>query len=164
MGKEIERKFLVKDESYRSLAKPLFCTQGYLGFQIEPLVRVRIMGNSAFITLKGKSIGITRLEFEYEIPTDDAHALLASFCSNPKIEKKRFIFTIENTCWEVDEFLGDNKGLIVAEVELKSENEAFSKPRWLGKEVSEDPKYYNCNLVSTPYSEWTKEMKDGDDG
>ena len=159
MATEIERKFKVTTHEYKQLSEPLYCKQGYLDTQNEPLVRVRIMGEKAFLTLKGKNNGISRLEFEYEIPLLDAKELLSNFCSTTLIEKNRYIITTENTIWEVDEFLGENLGLIVAEVELSSEDADFFKPRWVGEEVSNYTQYYNYNLVRHPYSKWKEVEK-----
>jgi len=159
MAIEIERKFKVISREYRKLSKPLFCKQGYLDTQNEHLVRVRIMGGKAYLTIKSENQGIGRLEFEYEIPIDDAHALLSKFCSTPLIEKNRYIFSLEGTIWEVDEFLSENLDLVVAEVELASENAVFFKPSWIGKEVSDDSKYYNFKLVEYPYTKWKKTEK-----
>jgi len=159
MATEIERKYKVTTNEYKQLCKPLYCKQGYLDSQNEPLVRVRIMGEKAYLTLKGKNGGISRLEFEYEIPIEDANALLSNFCSSPLIEKNRFILTVENTTWEVDEFLGENLGLVVAEVELTSESADFYKPYWIGNEVSQHTRYYNYNLAKHPYSKWEDSEK-----
>ena len=156
MATEIERKFKVTSDEYKQLAKPLYCKQGYFNTPNEPLVRVRIMGEKAYLTLKGKNKGITRLEFEYEIPVIDAQELLYNFCSTPFIEKNRFIISIEDTTWEVDEFLDENSGLVIAEVELLSENDNFNKPSWIGSEVSHESKYYNYKLVNHPYSKWNE--------
>ena len=159
MATEIERKFKVTSHEYKQLAKPLYCKQGYLDTQNEPLVRVRIMGEKAYLTLKDKNEGIRRLEFEYEIPVLDAEELLSNFCSTTLIEKNRYILSIEEKIWEVDEFLGENFGLVIAEVELLSENDNFNKPSWIGQEVSHDTKYYNYKLVEHPYSKWNEVEK-----
>ena len=159
MATEIERKFKVRSDEYKKIGKPLNCKQGYFDTQNEPLVRVRIMGEKAYLTLKGKNDGIRRLEFEYEIPVLDAEELLSNFCSTTLIEKNRYIFSIEETIWEVDEFLGENSGLVIAEVELLSENDNFCKPSWIGQEVSHDTKYYNYKLVEHPYSKWNEVEK-----
>lgn len=156
MPTEIERKFKVTSDKYKQLCKPLNCKQGYLDTQNEPLVRVRIMGGKAYLTLKGKDEGIRRLEFEYEIPVIDANELLSNFCSTTLIEKNRYILSVEKTIWEVDEFLGENSGLVIAEVELPSEYANFSKPSWIGQEVSQDTKYYNYKLIEHPYSKWNE--------
>jgi adenylate cyclase len=159
MATEIERKYKVTTDEYKKLAMPLYCKQGYLDSQNEPLVRVRIMGEKAYLTLKGENNGISRLEFEYEIPIIDAEELLSNFCSTTVIEKNRYIISIENTIWEVDEFLGENAGLVVAEVELTSENADFYKPSWIGKEVSTHTQYFNYKLVRHPYSKWKDSEK-----
>jgi len=159
MATEIERKYKVTTDEYKLLTKPLYCKQGYLDIQNEPLVRVRIMGKKAYLTLKGENNGISRLEFEYEIPIEDANALLTNFCTTALIEKNRFILSVENTTWEVDEFLGKNLGLVVAEVELASEDADFYKPSWIGKEVSQYTQYYNYKLVEHPYSKWSDSEK-----
>jgi len=159
MATEIERKFKVISDEYKKIGKPLNCKQGYLNTQNEPLVRIRIMGEKAYLTLKGKNEGIRRLEFEYEIPVLDAEELLSNFCSTTLIEKNRYILTVKDTVWEVDEFLGENSGLVIAEVELLSENDNFSKPSWIGQEVSHETKYYNYKLVEHPYSKWNEVEK-----
>ena len=158
MGIEIERKFLVTSDKYKSLAKPSYCIQGYFQHHTDPILRVRIMGGKGFLTIKGENSGITRTEYEYKIPIQDAKNLLEKFCSLI-IEKNRYILTIKDTIWEVDEFLGENSGLVIAEVELLSENDNFSKPNWIGKEVSHDIKYYNYKLVEYPYSKWNEVEK-----
>jgi CYTH domain-containing protein len=159
MAIEIERKYKVTTDEYKQLAKPLYCKQGYLDTQNEPLVRIRIMGEKAYLTLKGKNDGISRLEFEYEIPVEDGNALLSTFCPTTLIEKNRFILSVENTTWEVDEFLGENVGLVVAEVELTSKNSVFYKPSWIGKEISQHTRYYNYKLVKHPFSKWENSEK-----
>jgi adenylate cyclase len=159
MATEIERKYKVTTDEYKNLAMPLYCKQGYLDTQNEPLVRVRIMGEKAYLTLKGKNNGISRLEFEYEIPVKDANDIISKFCSTALIEKNRFILSVEITTWEVDEFLGKNLGLVVAEVELASEDADFYKPSWIGKEVSQYTQYYNYKLVEHPYCKWSDSEK-----
>ena len=159
MATEIERKFKVRSDEYKEIGKPQNCKQGYLDTQNEPLVRVRIMGEKAYLTLKGENEGIRRLEFEYEIPVLDAEKLLSNFCSTTLIKKNRYILSIEEKIWEVDEFLGENFGLVIAEVELLSENDNFNKPSWIGQEVSHDTKYYNYKLVEHPYSKWNEVEK-----
>ena len=156
MAIEIERKFLVTSDEYKDLVKPLYCKQGYFNNHSEPIIRVRIMDKKAYLTLKGKNKGLERLEFEYDIPIEDAEELLSNFCSESIIEKKRYIIPYKNKIWEVDEFLGNNHGLIIAEVELLSENDVFIKPKWIGKEVSHKHKYSNYQLSNHPYSKWNK--------
>lgn len=154
MGVEIEKKFLVVADDYRSMAIPVFYRQGYLNEDKERTVRVRIAGKQAFITIKGKNNGITRTEFEYEIPVNEATEMLDKLCLKPDIEKYRYRIEINGFIWEVDEFLGENCGLVLAEIELPSVETMFMKPEWIGEEVSGDARYYNSNLVRYPYSKW----------
>lgn len=152
MGIEIERKFLVQGDSWRSAEAVYYC-QGYLNSSKERTVRVRAAGESGYITIKGATQGATRVEFEYEVPLADAKELLA-LCEGPLIEKYRRKISYENFTWEVDEFLGDNLGLVVAEIELESEQQLFAKPDWVAQEVTLDARYYNSNLVKNPYLKW----------
>ena len=156
MSVEIERKFLVADTSAQALwrgAPGVAYRQGYLNRDKIRTVRVRIAGDAGFLTVKGVSVGATRAEFEYAIPLADAQALLA-LCDGPLIEKTRHVLVHQGTRWEVDEFAGDNAGLVVAEVELQSEAQAFDLPGWLGEEVTQDARYFNSNLASRPFSIW----------
>ena len=154
MGIEIERKFLLANTDWESLvSKKIQIRQGYLNSDSERTVRVRITNDDAFLTIKSKSENISRAEFEYKIPLDEASELLL-LCEKPLIEKTRNIVFIENHIWEIDVFEGDNKRLTLAEIELKSENENFSKPNWVGKEVSDDNRYYNSNLIKNPFKAW----------
>ncbi len=153
---EIERKFLVKNETYKTQAQSSFrIVQGFLNTHPERTVRVRIKGEKGFLTIKGKGndSGTTRFEWEKEIPVHEAEALLV-LCEKGQIDKIRYEVKVENHTYEVDEFSGENKGLIVAEIELSDENEAFVKPDWLGEEVTGDVKYYNSQLSKKPYCEW----------
>ncbi len=154
MAKEIERKFLVVGDAWRALAQGVHYRQGYLNSIKERTVRIRTVGEKAVITVKGPTVGVTRMEFEYQIPYDDCVAMLDNLAEKPIIEKTRYKIPMGDFIWEIDEFFGVNEGLIVAEVELKSEDQAFEKPEWIGKEVSGDPRYFNSNLVSHPYSTW----------
>lgn len=156
MGKEIERKYLVKGSDWRSLGKGVHYRQGYLNSVKERTVRIRTINDKAFLTIKGITIGATRSEYEYEIPHTDCMAMLDNLAEKPIIEKKRYKIPFAGLVWEVDEFLGVNEGLIVAEVELQSEDQQFDKPSWIGEEVSSDPRYFNSNLVANPYSTWKK--------
>jgi adenylate cyclase len=156
MGTEIERKFLVKGNEWRELAAGIRYSQGYLRSGNEQTVRVRIAGEEAFLTIKGKTDGISRMEFEYPIPVEDAKILLAELCEQPIIEKKRYRINYQGFVWEVDEFFGENEGLLVAEIELESENQKFSKPPWIGAEVSLDRRYSNGSLVKYPFTLWEK--------
>ncbi|MBF0271770.1 MAG: CYTH domain-containing protein [Magnetococcales bacterium] len=154
MGKEIERRFLVKGDGWRGLGQGVEYQQGFLSTVKERVVRVRIAGEKATLTIKGISEGYSRLEFEYEIPKADARILLNSLCERPWIEKIRYRIPIGDVVWEVDEFHGDNQGLIMAEVELADENQQVALPSWIGREVSTDSRYFNASLVHTPYSLW----------
>jgi adenylate cyclase len=154
MGIEIERKFLVNGDAWRTLADGTVYRQGYLCVERGRTVRVRIAGETAFLTIKGKSSGLSRMEYEYPIPLADADVLLTTLCEQPIIEKKRYKISWQGFVWEVDEFFGDNAGLLVAEIELAAEDQAFNKPPWVGMEVSDDRRYYNSCLVKNPYSNW----------
>jgi adenylate cyclase len=154
MGKEIERKFLVTDESFRSLANGTKYRQGYLNSTKERVVRVRTIDDKGFLTIKGITVGATRVEYEYEIPTAEATAMLDDLCEKPLIEKNRYKITFDEFIWEVDEFFGENQGLVVAEVELENEDQPFTKPEWIGEEVTGDPRYFNSNLIQHPYKNW----------
>jgi CYTH domain-containing protein len=154
MAKEIERKFLVKGDAWRALAKGTTYRQGYLNSAKERTVRVRTAEDKAFLTIKGLTLGATRAEYEYAIPFDEGKAMLDALAEKPLIEKKRYKIPAGDLTWEIDEFLGDNAGLIVAEVELKSEDQAFDRPAWLGDEVTGDTRYYNANLIKKPFTGW----------
>jgi len=158
MGTEIERKFLVIGDSWRDGAVGVEYRQGYLCADGDRTVRVRIAGEKAFLTVKGKSSGINRMEFEYAIPVADAKVLLAELCEHPIIEKKRYEITYQGFVWEVDEFFGENAGLLVAEIELEEEEQVFVKPPWVGAEVSADRRYSNAGLVRYPFSRWEKKQ------
>lgn len=154
MGREIERKFLVQNKSYKLLSKGILYKQGYLCSEPVHVVRVRTIDDKGFITVKGKTVGATRMEYEYEIPFDDAAEMLKNLCEEPLIEKIRYKYEFMGFTWEIDEFLGENEGLVVAEVELQNEGAKFLKPGWIGEEVTFDPRYYNSNLIKKPYMKW----------
>lgn len=155
MGIEIERKFLVNNDNWRTLGIGKVYKQGYiLTADNMTTIRVRIIGNDAYLTIKSKTEGISRHEFEYSIPLKDAEIMLKTLCDRPLIEKVRYTINLDNLIWEIDEFQGENEGLIIAEVELKSETEVINIPDWVGEEVSHDPRYYNVNLAKTPYLKW----------
>ena len=154
MGVEIERKFLLAGDAWRGLGQPVLLRQGYLSSNPDRTVRVRIEGGSGTITVKGRSTGATRAEWEYPIPLEDAADLLDRLCEQPLIEKYRHRISVASHVWEVDEFLGANQGLVVAEIELASETEAFDKPAWVGQEVTHDRRYFNSSLIKAPYSSW----------
>lgn len=152
--KEIERKFLVVSDDWRGGTDSVLIRQGFLSTSKERTVRVRVIGEKAFLTVKGLTVGITRSEFEYEIPKADAEIMLQDLCEKPLIEKRRYMRWSYHLCFEIDEFLGENEGLVIAELELSSETQTFERPSWLGAEVSHDPRYYNANLIKNPYSSW----------
>ncbi len=154
MAKEIERKYLVKGSDWKKLAQGKFYCQGYIATLGKQTVRIRIVGEQGYLTLKGKTVGQTRSEFEYPIPLADAREILETLCDRPLIEKIRYKIPQGNLIWEVDEFLGENAGLIIAEVELTEENQKMELPEWIDRQVT-DPKYYNSNLAKHPYSQWT---------
>jgi adenylate cyclase len=154
MGTEIERKFLVVGDEWRSLAQATHYRQGYLSSVKQRTVRVREADHKGTLTVKGVSVGATRKEYEYVIPATDADEMIDQLCEKPIIEKNRYKIPFGGVTWEVDEFLGVNKGLIVAEVELTSEDQSFVKPDWISEEVTGDPKYFNANLVARPFSTW----------
>lgn len=154
MGVEIERKFLLAGDAWRGLGQAVLLRQGYLSSARERVVRVRIEGEQAMLTIKGANVGATRGEWEYPIPLADAVELLDGLCEQPLIEKVRHRIEHAGMVWEVDEFLGTNAGLIVAEIELASEDQPFEKPEWIGAEVSGDARYYNANLIRHPFSQW----------
>jgi adenylate cyclase len=162
MGTEIERKYLVKKSVWRSHKKLLegqspnigarYC-QGYIPTSNGTTVRLRIIGEQGYLTIKSKAVGHTRAEFEYPIPVDDAQEMLDNLCVKPLIEKIRYKIKVANLTWEVDEFLGENQGLIIAEIELEKEEQKIELPNWIEREVNEQ-KYFNSYLVKHPYSQW----------
>jgi len=155
---EIERKFLVKSDNFKAVAfAKNQIAQGYLNSHPERTVRIRIKGESGFLTIKGKGneSGVSRLEWETEIPLTEAKSLI-KLCENGIIDKIRYEVKAGNHIFEVDEFFGDNEGLVVAEIELQSEDETFEKPEWLGQEVTNDERYYNAFLSNHPYTTWKK--------
>ena len=154
MGTEIERKFLLRNNDWKSLARGIRYRQGYLTSQKERTVRVRTVEDKGFLTIKGPSVGASRMEYEYEIPVEDARILLDQLCEKPIIEKNRYKIKLNGFTWEVDEFLGENKGLYVAEIELEREDQPFEKPTWIGEEVTGDQRYFNSSLISNPYANW----------
>lgn len=154
MGIEIERKFLVQGDGWRQLGSGTRYRQGYLVNTKERIVRVRVAGDQGYLTIKGNNESIQRSEYEYAIPLADANELLNTLCQRPFIEKTRYRIPWQDVVWEVDEFSGDNQGLIVAEVELKDPNQPLTLPEWVGREVSDDPRYLNANLVNHPFSQW----------
>ncbi|MDM5264659.1 CYTH domain-containing protein [Sulfurovum sp. XTW-4] len=154
MGVEIERKFLIDETKLPTLQNGYTIKQGYIQTIDHTTVRIRVRGQEAFLTIKGKSQGATRLEFEYPISLNDAEEMLTNLCHASHVEKTRYLVEYEGHTWEVDIFEGSNKGLMIAEIELKSEDEAFPLPEWVTKEVTEDVRYFNANLVERPYTSW----------
>lgn len=155
MSVEIERKFLLKNDAWRTKVQTSnIIRQGYLAPLDTSSVRVRIEGDKANINIKSATIGISRLEYEYAIPMKDAIEMLEKLCPTPQIHKTRHCIPIAGHIWEIDEFYDDNEGLVVAEIELKHENEVFEKPEWIAEEVSHDARYYNVNLIKHPYKLW----------
>ncbi|MFT3992552.1 MAG: CYTH domain-containing protein [Luteolibacter sp.] len=153
MAIEIERKFLVANDGWRGGTEGTRFSQGYLTNDPDRTVRVRVAGEKAFLTIKGRSQGISRAEFEYEIPVAEAVELLG-MCLPTVIDKTRYVVEFSGLAWEVDVFHGENDGLIVAEVELDDENTVPDLPPWIGAEVSGDPRYFNSRLSRTPYRDW----------
>ncbi len=154
MAQEIERKYLVTGDAWKGLGTPTLYRQGYLSSVKERTVRVRIAGEKAFLTVKGVNTGVSRAEFEYAIPLADASAMLDGLCERPLIEKTRTLVRAGAYTWEIDEFHGDNDGLVLAEVELASADDRPPLPEWIGAEVSSDPRYFNSNLVKRPFRSW----------
>ena len=152
MGVEIERKFLVKGSDWKTDTGTVI-GQGYLNRDKNRTVRVRIAGDQAFLPIKGPSVGASRLEFEYAIPTSDGLELL-SLCAGAPISKTRHVVSCGGMKWEIDEFHGANDGLVVAEIELDAEDQEFARPSWIGHEVTDDPRYFNSNLIDHRFSEW----------
>jgi adenylate cyclase len=157
LGIEVERKFLVRNDEWRECARGTHYRQGFLSTDPDRTVRVRASEDRGWLTVKGRTRGATRAEFEYEIPLDDATELLDRVAQRPLIEKTRYLVEASGLTWEVDVFEGENEGLVVAEVELPSEDEDVVKPAWCGEEVTGDPRYYNANLVAHPFSAWRGE-------
>lgn len=165
MGKEIEHKFLVKSEAFKELAQGVYYRQGYIPTLNGMTVRVRIAGDQGFITMKDHAVGLTRHEFEYSIPKEEAKQILELMCDKAPIEKQRYVIEnvkgwlpdgtpVNGLHWEVDVFEGENIGLIVAEIEVPSEDTYFDKPEWIGEEVTGNHKYYNSALTKHPYKDW----------
>ena len=169
MDIEIERKFLVSGDGWRATAREVVpMAQGYLNDlaildsgAMKASVRVRIAGDSAYLNLKSRELGHTRQEFDYPIPLEDARALMA-LCTGGAIDKRRHYVEHQGHLWEVDEFLGDNAGLVVAELELERADEAYARPDWLGREVTDAARYYNLALATRPYARWSADERSGE--
>lgn len=156
MGREIERKFLVRGEAWRQLGVGVLYRQGYLSSGQGCTVRVRVAGEQGYLTIKSATTGISRAEYEYAIPVAEAMELLDTLCQRPLIEKTRYRVPWQTVVWEIDEFAGENQGLIVAEVELAHADQPLDLPDWIGEEVSGDPRYFNSNLVKYPFQQWNQ--------
>jgi CYTH domain-containing protein len=155
MATEIERKFLLRSAVWRASAGPgTLLRQGYLSTVPERTVRVRRSDGRGWLTVKGLSVGATRLEFEYEVPAADADAMIDALCERPLVEKIRYCVEHQGLTWEIDEFQGENEGLLVAEVELEREDQPLPLPEWAGDEVTSDPRYANANLAVLPFRRW----------
>lgn len=153
MAQEIEYKFLVRGDDYKHLSSPMFYRQGYLSSAPGRVVRVREANGKGYLTIKGKNEGAVRSEFEFEISLTEAQELL-TICEKPLIEKYRYRVEFRGFVWEVDEFLGENEGLVIAEIELPAPDTPFEKPDWIGANVTNDVRYYNSNLIASPYKSW----------
>lgn len=154
MSVEIERKFLVVNDQWKTQGNRISIRQGYLSSHPDRIVRVRIQDAEALLTIKGRTIGVTRGEWEYPIPLEDEQRFLDTLCEQPLIEKNRYRIPYEGLLWEVDEFFGENSGLVVAEIELLTEDQVFKKPNWVGDEVTHDSRYANANLLRHPFTRW----------
>jgi len=155
MPLEIERKFLVFGDAWKEQSEDaVYLRQGYLNIEKQCSVRVRTDGHSGWLNIKGVTIGAQRREFEYEIPVKEAEELLQYFSTGPLIEKRRYFVRSGRHIWEIDVFEGENKGLVVAEIELEDPDEDFERPNWLGAEVTHDARYYNTHLARKPYLSW----------
>ena len=156
MGREIERKFLLRNEGWRGLAPGKAYVQGYLAEGGAYSVRVRIAEGEAALTVKGRAAGAVRAEFAYAIPLEDARQMLDTLARRDLIEKTRYRVEYQGFAWDIDEFHGRNQGLVLAEIELEREDQPFEKPAWIGEEVTGDPRYYNASLARAPYAEWRR--------
>lgn len=154
MGIEIERKFLTIGDEWKKKGRPFRVMQGYLQRDKDCTIRVRVIDDKGFITVKGENTGASRLEFEYPIPVIDALELLDNLCLKPLIDKTRYLLDYRGLTWEIDEFHRENAGLVIAEVELKSESQKIELPAWVGEEVTGDERYYNSYLSRHPYHKW----------
>ena len=154
MAIEIERKYLVKSPPLHLAEKRLHIKQGYIVNDQKQVIRIREKGDEYFLTIKGNQIGISRLEYDFPISKKDANELISNFCRDTIIEKTRHYLRFKDHIWEIDEFHKKNQGLVVAEIELNSENENFELPSWVEKEVTLEKKYYNMNLATNPYKNW----------
>ena len=155
MPREFDRKFLVRSDAWKQGEKPIRITEGYLSRTNERVVRVRLAGGKGSIAVKGRAQGPRRKEFEYDIPPAHAAEMLDQICERPLLDKLRHRISVAGITWEIDEFLGENAGLVIAEVQLARNGQPIALPDWVGAEITDDPRYYNNQLVSRPYSTWT---------
>jgi len=152
---EIERKFLLVNDNWRKeVSRSYRIRQGYIGEIGKASVRIRVQDEKANINIKSATLAMRRMEYEYEIPLDEALQMLDQLCNQPQVDKTRYIVEQGKHKWEIDEFYGDNEGLVVAEIELSDEHEIFEKPEWIGKQVTDDARYYNVNLIKQPFKDW----------
>ncbi len=156
MGIEIERKYLVNGDAWKKQGTGQLYQQGYLSNHPDRTVRVRTMEDRGYLTIKGRTVGASRAEYEYPIPYSDAQSMLDQLCQPPIIRKIRYRIAYEGLLWEVDEFQGENTGLVVAEVELTDEHQLISLPPWVDREVTMEEKYYNAYLSKYPFSQWSQ--------
>jgi adenylate cyclase len=154
MPREIERKYLVRNDGWRPVGAGIRYRQGYLSTDPGRSVRVRVGAGAGFLTIKGPLVGMTRQEYEYPIPVEEANEMLDSLCLKPIIEKTRYLIEHAGRQWEVDEFEGENAGLVIAEVELECANQRITLPDWVGEEVTDDLRYYNASLRTYPFVKW----------
>ena len=161
MATEIEHKYIVTDESYlQGYSRKTYFRQGYLTTQPTCVVRVRIADDTAYLTIKGKNNGASRPEYEFEIDVDKAQSMLDTLCTTPIVEKTRYLYPYKGHTWEIDRFAGDNEGLVIAEIELRDENEPYERPPFIGENVTGIARYYNSCLSEHPYSQWSDEEKE----
>lgn len=158
-NREIERKFLVRSDDWRKDAKGVPCRQGYLCADENLVVRVRLLGNRAYLTIKGPKTGLSCPEYEYPLPLAEARQILERICPRPHIEKIRYTLHVRGAKWDIDEFQRENEGLVVAEVELECEDQSVELPEWVGRDISFDSKYRNVNLARNPYRTWPEAWK-----
>jgi CYTH domain-containing protein len=158
MGIEIERRFLVIGDEWKEGAVGTYYRQGYLSFSKEGVLRIRIAGEKAFLTVKSSRDDLTALEYEYEVPMTDAHDMLRKLCERPPVEKIRHSVPYGGMTWDIDLFIGDNEGLVIAEIELADPEQAIALPPWVGKEITADRRYLNASLYHNPYKEWAADF------
>jgi len=165
MAQEIERKFLVIDDSWKNTVdREVHIIQGYLANTDRGSIRIRVSADKAHLNIKSMTLDVSRTEYDYPIPLEDARNLIRNFCMQPVIEKQRHYVEVDRHLWEIDVFEKENRGLVIAEIELSDPGETFTKPHWAGTEVSHDPRYYNVCLVQHPYQEWNSPIASSERG